>query len=617
MVFRAATGNQRPCRLSPDHILRDRVVRVAVAVAVSHAKIRPATRARLESARDYDLGSVQRELNDEETEENHALARDAWLIAVRDIGRFEGMGRTCFSGVTGILQRSKIKEFIVELTRRRVIQFALTYAIGAWILIEVSSVFLPAFGAPDWALRIVILTVAAAFVPALGLAWVFDFTLHGIERTEDVPAQPAYALPPEIDGAIASIAVLPFHDLVTPEKPGIFAEGIASEIHAMLCNIQRLRVIPRRSSFSFPDRSASLAELASALNARYILSGTVISAGTRVQVTAELDDAQSNTQVWSRKFERELDDVLALMSEIAESVVAKFSGEQLRSEITEALAQPTESLDAWSAVQRARGYILDYSADSFSSAEAALRKAVDLDPHYSAARATLGSILAEKVLNGFSSDEEADSEQALDMIKIAQSQSPADPFVLKMSATVYSFSGDPLRAIQALRSSVEIAPYDFGAWGFLGWPLVATGEARDLDELHTVLERILNTAPEHPGAAYWLHHRAAAYLCSDELDEAKICAERSIAKHRGLSWAWLTYANVVGRLGNHEAAREAVAEALQLNAHMSAAHYAHRLEVMTIDQPTFVRRTEGLRAAGFLDEPGPDGRHRNAIAPGV
>ena len=519
-------------------------------------------------------------------------ALEAWLVscAVDD------------PAPTNNLNRSQIKLFFAELIRRRVIQFFFTYCIGAWIVVEVSSVLLPAFEAPEWTLRVVILVVAGAFLPALGLAWIFDFTAHGIERTEDIAPQAVQALPPEIDGAIASVAVLRFQDLVNPDNPSIFAEGIASQIHAMLCNFQRVRVAPRRSSFGVPDRGASLAEIAGALNVRYILSGTVVSTGTRVQVTAELDDAQRNTQVWSRKFERDLVDVLALMSEIAAAVVAKFGGEQLRSEITEALAQPTDSLDAWSAVQRARAYILDYSADSFLSAETALRKAVELDPDYAAARATLGSILAEKVLNGLSNDQESDSEQATDMIRVALSQAPGDPFVLKMSGLTYSFCGDPQSAIRALRSSVEIAPYDFGAWGFLGWPLVATGAASDLDELHTVIERLLKTAPEHPGAAYWLHHRAAAYLCTDELEKAKACSEQSIGKHRGLSWAWLTYANVLGRLGDNEAARDAVAEALHLNAHMTAEHYAHRLGVMTVHQATVDRRTEGLRAAGILSD---------------
>lgn len=498
------------------------------------------------------------------------------------------------------MNRDNIKRFFSELKRRKVIQFVFAYAIGAWVVIEVSSVILPAFDFPDLALRLVIILVALGFIPSLVLSWVFDITPRGFKRSADERPQVVYAMPPEIDDAVASVAVLPFDDLSNADDSSVLAEGIATEIHGKLGQFHRLRVAPRRSSFRFSDRGTALLEVARSLNVRYILSGSVISVGNRVQVTAELDDAHQNTQLWSRKFERDLDDVLTLMSEIAEAVVAKFGGEHLRSEISNALAKPTESLDAWSAVQKARAYILDYSAESFTDAEAALRKAVDLDPEYSSARAALASVLSEKVMNGFSDDETADSDDAVEMIKTALQKSPNDPFVLKMSGMVWSSVGKPDRAIRSLRASIEIAPYDFGAWGFLGWPLVATGKAEDLQELHSVLNRILTMAPEHPGAAYWLHHRAAAFLCADELEEARDFAEQSIDKYRGLSWAWHTYANILGSLGDDEAAHEAAAEAIRLNPHMTPLHYAKRLKVMTADAKALERRTSGLRAAGLL-----------------
>jgi hypothetical protein len=165
-----------------------------------------------------------------------------------------------------------------------------------------------------------------------------------------------------------------------------------------------------------------------------------------------------------------------------------------------------------------------------------------------------------------------------------------------------SITGDPIRAIRSLRSSVEIAPYDFGAWGFLGWPLVATGKPEDLSELHSILSRIIGMAPEHPGAAYWLHHRAAAFLCEGDLVAAQSFAKQSVDKHRGLSWAWLTYANILGSVGDRVASSEAADEAARLNPRMTPAHYASRMAVMTAHDATAECRIEGLRAADLLDE---------------
>ena len=508
------------------------------------------------------------------------------------------------------MNRASVRQFFAQLRRRKVIRFSLAYAVIGWLIIEIASVTFPALLLPEWTVRLVIVLIVLGFVPAIVLAWVFDITPAGIERTDDALSLPAEAqagdspraFPPQIEDAAASVAVLPFDNLSNAEDSDVLAEGIATEIHGKLFQLHRIRVAPRRSSFRFSDRSTPLGEVAQALNVRYVLSGSVLAAGNRIHVTAELDDAQQDVQLWSRQYERDLDDVLSLMSEIAEAVVAKFGGERLRSEISGALATPTDSLDAWSSVQKARAYILDYSADSFAHAEDALYRAIDLDSEYSAARAALGSILMEKVLNGFSVDPDSDSDNAIDMIETALTQSPNDPFVLKMSGMAWSLAGDPKRAIRSLRSSVEIAPYDFGAWGFLGWPLVATGIPEDLDELHGILDRILTMAPEHPGAAYWLHHQAAAHLCQEDLSAAQLSARQSIEKHRGLSWAWLTYASILGQLGSIADAREAALESARLNSRMTPIHYANRIRVMTTDDSTFLQRIAGLRAAELLDD---------------
>lgn len=508
------------------------------------------------------------------------------------------------------LNRDTFKNLFVQLQRRRIFRFLLAYVVIAWIIIEVASVIFPALLLPEWTVRLVVVLVALGILPGLVLAWIFDITPQGIERTSDdnevADEKPKrgddlqVALP-QIDDAVASVAVLPFDNLSGPGNHEFLAEGVATEIHGRLCKLHRVRVAPRRSSFRFSDASASLEEIARTLNVRYVLSGSLVTAGERVNVIAQLDDARQNTQLWSQKYERNLEDVLTLMSDIAEAVVAAFGGERLRSEISRASEQPTDVLDAWSLVQKARAYILDYSSDSLANAEKSLYEAIALDEGYAAARAALGSVLSEKVLNGFSDDAERDSDESLEMIRVALAQSPQDPFVLKMSGMIWTITGDPVGAIRSLKSSVAIAPYDFGAWGYLGWPMVATGKPGDLAELRRILEHILGMAPDHPGAAYWLHHLAAVHACEDELDVARQFAQQSVDKQRGLSWAWLTYANILGRMGEMTEARHAADEASQFNKNMSPVHYVERMRVMTLDHGTLEKRVSGLRAAGLLE----------------
>lgn len=497
------------------------------------------------------------------------------------------------------MNQDTIRSFFSQLRRRKVIRVAVAYAIVAWVLVEVSSVVLPALLVPEWVFRLIVILALLGLAPALVLSWIFDWTPHGIERTDDIHSSAAQVSgPPEARDALASVAVLPFTDLSTSADLGALGDGIAAEVHSRLSKLHRVKVAARRSSLQFRNSDASLREISDALNVRYVLSGNLLGSGDRLRIIAELDDAVENTQLWSRTYERDTSDVLQLMSDIAEAVVGAFGGERLRSEISAATRQPTESLDAWGMVQRARGYVLSYSRDSLIDAEKLLRRAIELDPEYAAAHAALGSVLAERVLNGFSFDMDTDSSEALDASRTALARASEDPFVLKLGGMVSSICGDPERAIELLRSSVEIAPYDFGAWGYLGWPLTATDNAEDLLEVHRIMDQIIRTAPEHPGLGYWLYHKSAAYTCQGDLDAAREFAEKAVKRHHALSWVWLSFANVLGHLDDVDGARRAIGKAAQLNEYMTPAHFTERIRVMTASDEVVRSRTAGLKKIG-------------------
>ncbi len=502
------------------------------------------------------------------------------------------------------MDQDTIRQFFFQLRRRKVIRVTVAYCIIAWVLIEVSSVILPTLLVPQWVLRLVVIIALLGIVPTVILAWVFDLTPQGIERTDadDNPAAetPTSASgPPESQDALASVAVLPFTDLSATTELGALGDGIAAEIHGRLCKLHRVRVAARRSSLQFRDSDASLDEISDALNVRYVLSGNLLGSRDHLRIIAELDDAKENTQLWSRTYERDTNDVLQLMSDIAEAVVGAFGGERLRSEINRAVRQPTASLDAWGMVQKARAYVLNYSRDSMINAEKLLRRAIELDSGYAAAHAALGSILAERVLNGFSDDMNSDSAEAIAASRTALAQASEDPFVLKMSGMVSSICGDPVSAIESLRSSVEIAPYDFGAWGYLGWPLTATNRTEHLAEVQRIMDQIIRTAPEHPGLGYWLYHKSAAFTCEGDLNAAREFAEKAINRHQALSWVWLSFANVLGRLGEDSEAQRAIGKAAQLNERMTPAHFAQRIRIMTASDEIVESRTTGLQKIGM------------------
>jgi adenylate cyclase len=499
------------------------------------------------------------------------------------------------------------RSLLHELKRRKVIRMVIAYAAVSWLVIEVASVLEDALELPAWADTLVVVLVFLGFPVMVLLTWVFDITERGIERTGDVNAVESnrddalrIGAPPAADDAVASVCVLTFEDLSPDGAHGAIAAGIASEIHIALGRMHRVRVCPRRSAMHFSASSASIEDITSALGVRYVLSGTSTVVDDRIRVLAELDDASTGSQVWSGSFERDLDDLLGVQTDLADAIVAAFGVERSKAEIDAARASPASSPDAWTLVQRARGFLLDYTKESMGEALELLRRGVALDPEYAAARAALASVLSERILNGYSEDTDKDRQESLEAAVSARQLAPSDPFVLKMSGMALAYGGRQAESLQSLRRAVEIAPFDFGAWGYLGWPLAAGGDVHELSELHQVMDRLLLVAPAHPGTPYWRYHKSAACLLEGDLDGATSLARCALDESPGISWIWLHLASIYGASDLPDEARAAVSQSTSINPAMSPALFAECLGHMSPNPDVVASRVAGLVATGLL-----------------
>jgi adenylate cyclase len=502
------------------------------------------------------------------------------------------------------------KRILVKIRRRQVLPVLITYLALSWILIQAAAIVLPALLMPEWTVRLVVILTILGLPVIVILAWFFNITPKGIQKTSELDVQSqstklqsskSTALLPPVEGAIAAVTVLPFESLGSDANKGILADGLATEIHSTLGQMHQVRVASRRAAFRYRDSAQPIQEIAQELGVRYIVSGNLMCSGDQVRVIAELDDALTGTQLWSQKFSRTLDDLFAIQAEIAEAVVGAFGIERERADIARARKQPTASLDAWNLVQKARNYINDYSKASLDEAQSLLERGIELDADYACAHAALGSVLIEQVLNGYCVDKEAGRNAALNAVHSAQQLAPQDPFVLKMAGMVLAACGRPGAALGALRTCVKLAPFDFGAWGYFGWPLTARANPEDLDELNGIVERLLATAPEHPGAAYWLFHKSVSYSLQGELKTAAKLMSDAASRHQPVPWAYMHIANINGLLGKHDEAQNAVTQAKQLNPKMTPDHYAECIHAMTLNKKTASKRLEGLVTSCLLN----------------
>ena len=249
------------------------------------------------------------------------------------------------------------------------------YLVGAWLLIQVASTVLPTFDVPGWALRGLIITVALGFVPALVFSWVFELTPHDLKRDEDVTPEQSIApqtarrmdrmiivvlvlalgyfcfdkfvLTPRREAALStatersvaaqpspesksavgakSVAVLAFANLSDDKGSEYFSDGISEELLTVLQKIPGLHVAARTSAFSFKGKNATAQEIGQKLGVAHLVEGSVRKAGDIVRIAARLTQADTGEQVWSENFTRDLKDVFAVQTELAQTIVGQLS----------------------------------------------------------------------------------------------------------------------------------------------------------------------------------------------------------------------------------------------------------------------------------------------------
>jgi TolB-like protein len=502
--------------------------------------------------------------------------------------------------------RSKLYYVLTELKRRKVLRVLAAYGVICYGLMQLAPGIVDSMDWPHGVTRWVLVGVIAGVPIVFALSWVYDITPLGVRftaafRGEDRP-EPAEPTRPRVDSAVAAVAVLPFENL-TPSKPHAYlADAIPIELQSLLSRVHDLRVVSRQSAVARSAARADLRTIASSLMVQYVISGSVADLGEQLQINIQLDDAVDDTLLWSERYDVAAKDVERLQREISEKVVATFGGERMRVDIRRANEAATADAKAWQLVQKARSYLLDYTPSSIATSIEMLQRAVELDPKYAVAYATLGQLTAEKTLNALSTDVAADRRQAIETVARAEQLAPRDPVVLRAAGCAYAYTGSYRRSLELIRRAVKLAPYDLGTWGYLGWPLVATGEANDLKELHEIVDRLLATSSaHHPGRAYWLFHKSVAYTCSGECERALAPAEECTTELPSFSIGWMHYANVLGRLGRKDAARGMLEQCLGHNPLMRAAYYVELMGVLT-DRPAVVEsRTAGLYAAGLIE----------------
>ena len=304
--------------------------------------------------------------------------------------------------------------FFAEVKRRKVYRVAAGYIIVAGGVIQLASAAFPAWELPNWMLRLVIVLLLMGFPIALILAWAYDITAQGVRATP-APAMPrahrrrnifmlvltgvaisaaaGFFLLPRLSAhkCDKSVAVLPFENLSDEKENAYFADGIQDDVLTNLSKIGDLKVISRTSVMPYRGKASNVREIGKALGVGAILEGSVRREGNRVRVNVQLINAETDEHMWAEDYDRDLTDVFAIQTDLAQQIVRELQAKLSPMEKAQMERRPTENAEAYLAFMQ--GHEIFCRADKFRTntekAEQLLERATKLDPTFAAAFAAL------------------------------------------------------------------------------------------------------------------------------------------------------------------------------------------------------------------------------------
>src|SRR5881397_687090 len=307
--------------------------------------------------------------------------------------------------------------FFDEVKRRKVYRVAAAYIIAAGGAIQLASAAFPAWELPNWALRLVIALLLLGFPIALMLAWAYDITPQGVRATPTpavpgshrrrniimlvatgmiVSAAAGFFLLPRVSAhkVDKSIAVLPFENLSDDKENAYFGDGIQDDLLTNLAKIRDLKVISRTSVMSYRGKASNLREIGKALGVGTILEGSVRRIGNRVRVNVQLINAENDEHIWAEDYDRELTDVFAIQTDLAQKIASELQAKLSPNEKARLDRRPTRNPEAYLLFVQAHDYASQREMfhDTSLKAEPLFEQAIKLDPNFALAFAGLSIV---------------------------------------------------------------------------------------------------------------------------------------------------------------------------------------------------------------------------------
>lgn len=423
---------------------------------------------------------------------------------------------------------SKLSSFITELRRRNVFRAGVAYTVLAWLGVQVADILLETFAAPPWVMKVLVLALAVGLPVTLVLAWLYELTVQGIQRTEDVIPEESitYVTGKKLnfaiigiltvavtmfavdrfviqqgndasasDSPVISVGVLPF--VIESRQIAPFFGELSNDVTRLLQRSSRIRTASSDAIDAVPGNSSPV-QAAAQLGVRYLINGVIDKAADAIQLKIWLFDREAGEVVWEREFEDA--HLQQTTNAVANEILLEIHGGPV--------APVTEDGDPEAYEIYLRAKQQDALSGKSDETERLYREAIAIDPRFAPALASLCDFLASRFGTKRTTADFEEAERICHRAWTIDSHSPVVQYAL---GSLYDESGQTEKARDAYASSLEINPGALNAQV----AIAETYHEDDPELAENLLKRIIEQHPGSPNAymslqyLYWKQGRYA------------------------------------------------------------------------------------------------------------
>ena len=288
-----------------------------------------------------------------------------------------------------------------------------------------------------------------------------------------------------------ALAVLPFDNISPDPETDYFSNGLTEELIARLSMLRDIELVSRSASRQFKDARHDISAIGRELGARYVVGGTVRRFHDSVRITAQLEDVDTNRQVWGNSYKGKLDDIFDIQEQVAQQIVEALKLKLTFSEKVSLTKRQTLNAQAYDLYLRGQDYLYRLTKRSVERAIQLFEKAIELDPRYAAAYAGCSGAYGQMYWMFTRNEKYREKARELSFKALMYDNNLAEAYTAM--GVSYFIWGQFEEAAASARKAIELDPDDFVAHWTLGRIHFANGK---FDLAYDVYQRVIKLKPE-------------------------------------------------------------------------------------------------------------------------